>query len=150
MKRLSILVILVGAVGAFFSGFVFWMANSSHQDAERLRRNGRYCAVEVVRKHTSSPGDSSSTLHYLDIKPLDRGDEARTISVTVVGETYEQLHVGQRLKAWVLETEALLDYGRKNAASVAQTMLLTCLGFGLVMVTGLTFRMVCRTRRCTE
>jgi hypothetical protein len=145
MKRLGTLIILLGTIGAFISGFVFWMANSSHQEAERLRRQGRHCDVEVVGKRTSSPGDGSSTFHYIDVKPLDRGDEARAISVSVVGNVYEQLHVGQRLKAWVLETDALLDYGPKNAAFVAQTMRLTCMVFGLVMVTGLAIRVLCRT-----
>jgi hypothetical protein len=42
MKRILNVVILVGLVGAFFSGFVYWMANSSHQDAERRRRQGEY------------------------------------------------------------------------------------------------------------
>ena len=145
MRRFSTLIILLGCVGALFSAFVFWMANSSHQQAERLRREGWHCDVEVLGKRTSSPGDGSSTFHYVDVKPLGRGDEARPISVSVVGSTYEQLHVGQRLKAWVLETDALLDYGPKNAASVAQTMRLTCMVFGLVMVTGLALRVLCRT-----
>ncbi len=42
MKRFLNLVILVSVVGAFFSGFVYWMASSSHQDAERRRHQGEY------------------------------------------------------------------------------------------------------------
>ena len=42
MKRFLNLVILVSLVGVFFSGFVCWMANSSHLDAERRRHKGEY------------------------------------------------------------------------------------------------------------
>ncbi|MCX6929025.1 MAG: hypothetical protein NT154_38300 [Verrucomicrobia bacterium] len=96
--------------------------------------------------HTSSPGDGSSTFHYIDVKPLDRVDETRRITCRVAPSTYEELHVGQKLKAWVLETDAVLDYGPKNAASVARTMLVTCMGFGLVIVTGITFKALGRTK----
>lgn len=87
MKHLNTWIILVGAVGAFFSGFFFWMAYSSHQDAERLRRQGRYTYVEVLGKHTSSPGDGSSTSHYVDVKPLDAPGETRRITCSVAGGT---------------------------------------------------------------
>jgi hypothetical protein len=83
MKRLVNLVILVSLVGVFFSGFVFWMANSSHQEAERLRQQGVY------------------------------------------------IHPG-------------------NAASVAQNMLMTCVGFAVLVITGLTVKVLCRTRRFTR
>ena len=40
MKRLLNLVILGSLTGVFFSGFVYWMANHAHQEAERLRQQG--------------------------------------------------------------------------------------------------------------
>ncbi len=83
MKRLLNLVILGSLVGVFFSGFVYWIANSSHRDAERRRHQGEYIP----------PG---------------------------------------------------------NAASVARKMRMTCTGFVVLALGGLSVRVLCRTRRSTE
>jgi Na+/H+-translocating membrane pyrophosphatase len=83
MKRFLNLVILVGLVGVFFSAFAYWMANSSHQDAERRRHQGEYIP----------PG---------------------------------------------------------NAASVARNMSMTCAGFVVLALAGLSAKVLCRTRRSTE
>jgi hypothetical protein len=40
MKRLLNLMILGCLTGMFFSGFVYWMANRAHQQAERSRQQG--------------------------------------------------------------------------------------------------------------
>lgn len=146
MRQLTNIVILIGMAGIFFSGFVFWMAHSSHQEADRLRRHGEYCDVEVVGKRTSSGGDGSSTSHYVDVRPVSRDGNSPPIQCGVVSSAYDQLYVGQRLKAWVLGADALLDDGPKNAASVARTMLITLAGFALVTTIGLILKVTCRTR----
>jgi hypothetical protein len=148
MKRLVNLVILVSLAGVFFSGFVFWMASFSHQEAERLRQHGEYCDVVVVGKEKSSGG--KSTFYYVHVRPVNREATAPPLRCSVVYPAYENLHVGQRLQAWVLGTNALLDDGPKNAASVARTMLRICAGFALLLITGLVLKVVCRTRRSTE
>ena len=61
MKRFLNLLILVALVGVFFSGFVCWMATSSHQEAERLRRRGE------------------------DVPPGNAASVARNMFVTCVG-----------------------------------------------------------------
>jgi hypothetical protein len=144
MKRLTNALILVAALGAFFSGFVFWMAHLSHQQAEHLRRHGRYCEVDVVGMHTSSPGDGSSTSHYVEIHPVGAAADSVRIVCGVVPSTYDDLHVGQRLNAWVLGTDALLDYGPKNAGSVAQTMLVTFVSCGAAVFVGIGIRLIHR------
>ena len=83
MKRFLSLVILVSLVGVFFSGFLYWMASSSHVEAERRRRQGEYIP----------PG---------------------------------------------------------NAASVARNMSMTCAGFVVLALAGLSVKMLCRNRRSTE
>jgi len=150
MKRLFNLIVLVGVVGAFFSGFVFWMADSSHQHAEHLRQTGEYCDVQVVDKKTSSPGDRSSDNYYVYVRRVGPKIDAPLIQCAVLSSNYTTLHIGQQLKAWVLENDALLDDGPKNAGSVAQAMLITCAGFGLLTVAGLVGRLLCRTIGCTE
>jgi len=146
VRQLTNIVILVGMAGVFFSSFVFCMANSSHQKADRLRRHGERCDVEVVGKKTSSGGDGSSTSYYVDVRPLSRETTSPPIQCGVVSSAYDQLYVGQRLKAWVLGTDALFDDGPKNAASVTRTMLMTCMGFALVTIIGLILRVARRTR----
>jgi hypothetical protein len=95
----------------------------------------------------SATHNGSSTYHYIDVKPLDQLDEARRITCRVAPSIYEELHVGQNLMAWVLETDALLDYGpQKKAASMARTMLVTCMGFGLVIVAGIALKALGRTK----
>ncbi len=147
MKLLFNLVILGGIVGAFFSGFVFWIANSSHQQAERLRQHGEYCDVRVVDKKTSSPGDGSSENYYVYVRRMNQKDDQPLIQCAVVSSAFDRLRIGQQLKAWVLETNARLDDGPKNAGSVAQTMRLTCAGFALLTMVGLIGGLVCRTSR---
>src|SRR6266404_7346574 len=111
MRQLTKLMIFVGLVGLFSSGFVFWMANSAHREAERLRRHGGYCQVEVVRKERSSDADGSSMSYYVHVKPVNRADTAEPIQCDVQYSTYDQLYVGQKLKAWVLGDKASLDFG---------------------------------------
>jgi hypothetical protein len=147
MKPLFNLMILAGVAGAFFSGFVFWMANSSHQKAERLRQHGDYCDVQVADKKTSSPGDGSSNNYYVYVRRVSQDGDGPLIQCSVGSSTYESLLIGQQLKAWVFATNALLDDGPKNAGSVAQTMLLTCAGFAFLTMAGLVGRLVCRTSR---
>ena len=150
MRRLTNLVILIGAAGVFFSGFVFWMADSSHQEAERLRRQGEYCDVEVIRKETSSGGYGSSPSYFVHVNPVNRTDRSQPIQCEVLYITYDRLRVGQKLKAWVLGGNAALDVGPKNAASVARTMLMTRTGFAVLTITGLALKVFCRTRRSSE
>jgi len=146
MRQLTTIMVLVGAAGAFFSGFVFWMANSSHQKAEHLRRDGEYCDVEVVRKWASSDGDGASMSYYVDLRPVNRASNSQPIQHEVVHSTYERLYAGRKLNAWVLGSDALLDYGPTNAASVARTMLVICTGFALLMITGFTLKVIHRSR----
>jgi hypothetical protein len=150
MRQLTNLAIMLGAVGLFSSGFVFWMANSAHQEGERLRRHGEYCEVEVVRKERSPDADGGSMNYYVHVKPVNRTDTAEPIQCEVHYRTYEQLNVGQKLKAWVLGNEAALDIGPNNTASVARTMVVTCIGFAVLLITGLTLKVVYRTRRSSE
>ena len=126
MKTLSSAIILFSFLGAFLCGFVFWMANSSHQQAEHLRQNGRYSDVKITRRFSSSPGDGSSTVYYVEVLPVGAIPAPKPITCSVVYSTYEDLRAGQKLKAWVLGDDALLDYGTKNAGAVADSMLLAC------------------------
>jgi len=150
MKQLTSLAIWLGLVGVFSSCFVFWMANSSHQEGERLRRHGEYCQVEVVRKERSSDADGSSMSYYVHVKPVNRADTAEPIQCDVQYSTYDQLYVGQKLKAWVLGDKASLDFGPKNAASVARTMRVTCTGFAALLITGLTLKVIYRTKGLSQ
>lgn len=150
MRELTNLAIWLGAAGVFSSGFVFWMADSSHQEGERLRRLGEYCEVEVVRKERSSDADGSSMSYYVHVKPVNRANKAEPIQCDVHYSTYEQLRMGQQLKAWVLGDKASLDLGPNNVASVARTMVVTCTGFAALLITGLTLKVVYRTRRSSE
>src|SRR6266404_1314918 len=147
MRQLTKPMIFVGLVGLFSSGFVFWMANSAHREAERLRRHGEYCDVEVIRKERSSDADGSSMSYYVHVKPVNRADRPEPIQCEVHYSTYEQLYVGQKLKAWVLGGEALLDFGPSNVASVARGMLMNCVGFAALTIAGLALKVFCRTRR---
>jgi len=150
MRELTKLAIWLGAAGVFASGFVFWMANSSHQEAERLRQHGEYCDVEIIRKEKSSDADGSSYSYYVHVNPLNRANGSQPIPCEVLYSTYEQLQVGQKLKAWVLGNNAALDLGPNNVTSVARTMLVTCTGFAALLITGLTLKVVYRTRRSGE
>ena len=143
MRRFTNALLLVAAVGAFFSGFVFWMAHSSHQQANELRQHGRYCDVEVVGMHTSSPGDGSSTSHYVEIQPVGASTGSPRITCQVVASTYDSLSVGHRLKAWVLGTDALLDYGQGNAGSVARSMFALFVGCCVLVFVGIAMKAVC-------
>lgn len=147
MKRLGSLLVFLGSACAFFAGLVYWMANSSHQEAERLRQRGKYCEVEVLEKHVSSPGDGTSTFYYVDIKPTVQAPERQRITCKVGHTTYEQLQAGQRLMAWVQGTDALLDYGPRNSAFVARTMRLVCVGSVLVFVAGVALKVAIWKRK---
>jgi len=68
----------------------------------------------------------------------------------VQSSTYDQLYVGQKLKAWVLGDKASLDFGPKNAASVARAMLVTCTGFAALLITGLTLKVIYRTKGLSQ
>jgi hypothetical protein len=149
MRELTKLMIFVGSAGLFASGFVFWMANSSHREAERLRRHGEYCDVEIIRRERSSDAEGSPS-YYVQVKPVNRADRPEPIQCEVHYSTYEQLYVGQKLKAWVLGGEAHLDLGTSNAASVARGMLVSCVGFAALTIAGLAFKVFCRTRRSSE
>ncbi|MFA6101985.1 MAG: hypothetical protein WCV67_02335 [Victivallaceae bacterium] len=149
MKTLLAIVIVISAIGAFFSGFVFWMANSSYQDAERLRLHGEYCDVVVARQTTSAPSggkSGGSTFYYIDIKLVNRTNNSQPIRCGVSQSTYDELRAGKKLKAWVLGSDALLDYGTMNAGSVARTMFMTCIGCVLLLVTSLITLLVCYIR----
>jgi hypothetical protein len=150
MRQLTRLMIFVGSAGLFASGFVFWMANSAHQEGERLRRHGEYCEVEVVRKERSSEADGGSMNYYVHVKPVNRADTAEPIQCDVHYRTYEKLRVGQKLKAWVLGGEALLDLGPSNTASVARGMLVNCVGFAALTIAGVALKVFYRTRRSSE
>jgi hypothetical protein len=146
MKQLTSLAIWLGLAGVFSSCFVFWMANSSHQEGKRLRRHGEYCQVEVVRKERSSEADGGSISYFVHAKPVNRAGTAEPIQCDVQYSDYNELYVGQKLKAWVLGDKASLEFGTKNAASVARTMLLTCTGSAAMLITGLTLKVVYRTK----
>jgi hypothetical protein len=150
MRQLTRLMIFVGSCGLFASGFVFWMANSAHRDAERLRRHGEYCDVEVIRKEKSSDADASSMSYYVHVKPVNRADRPEPIQCEVHYSTYEQLYVGQKLKAWVLGGEALLDLGPSNTATVARGMLVNCVGFAVLTIAGVVLKVYYRTGRSSE
>ncbi len=145
MKPLFNLMILGGITGGFFSGFVFWMANSSHQQAERLRQHGEYCDVQVFDKKTSSPGDGSSQNYSVYVRRLNQTGDQPLIQCEVASSACDRLRVGQRLKAWVVGPDALLDDGPRKSGAVAQTTLLTCAGFALLTMAGLVGRLVWRT-----
>ena len=129
------------------------MANSSHQEANRLRRHGQDRDVEVVGKKIIRRWGRKFQL-------LLRGGQARQsreqLATHTVRHSVERVRPAPRwaaAKGRVLGTDALLDDGPKNAGSEEPyTMLITCMGFALVTITGLTVKMVCRTshRRLTE
>ncbi len=150
MRELTKFMIFVGLVGVFSSSFVHWMANSAHQEGERLRRHGEYCEVEVVRKERSSEADGGSMNYYVHVKPVNRAKTAEPIRCDVHYRTYEGLSIGQKLKAWVLGGEALLDLGHSNTASVARVTLVYCVGFGALTIAGLALKVFYRTRRSSE
>jgi hypothetical protein len=142
MKSLLSAIILFSFLGAFLCGFVFWMANSSHQQAEQMRQHGRYSDVEITRMFSSSPSDGSSTFYYVEVQPVGAISDPKLIRCSVVYSTYQDLRVGQKLKAWVLGNDALLDYGNKNAGSVADSILLACAFFGVMLVIGIAAKIV--------
>ena len=146
MRELTRFMIFIGSAGLFASGFVYWMANSAHREAERLRRHGEYGDVEVIRKESSSEADASTMNYYVHVKPVNRADRPEPIPCDVHYSTYQQLYVGQKLKAWVLGGEALLDLGPSNAASVSRGMLVYCVGFAALAIAGLALRVFYRTR----
>ena len=146
MRELTKFAIFFGAAGVFASGFVFWMANSSYLEGERLRRHGEYGDVEVIRKERSSDADGSSYSYYVHVNPLNRAKGSPPIPCEVHYSNYQQLQVGQKLKAWVLGNDAALDLGPTNTGSIAWTALVTCIGFAALLITGLTLKAVYRTK----
>jgi hypothetical protein len=150
MRELTKFLIFVGAAGAFASGFAFWIANSAHLEGERLRRHGEYGEVEVIRKERSSDADGSSYSYYVHVNPLNRAKGSPPIPCEVHYRTYQQLQVGEKLKAWVLGNDAALDLGPSNTAFVARGMLVTCTGFAALLITGLTLKVVYRTKGLSQ
>lgn len=150
MKSLTGIIILLSLGGAFGCGCVYWMANSSHRQAEQLRQHGRYSDVEIKRMYSSSPGDGSSTFYYIDVQPVGAFRDSKSIPCSVVSSTYDNLRVGQKLKAWILGNDALLDSGSKNAGAVADTMLLFCVFFAIMIVSGVAAKIVQRMSKKNE
>jgi hypothetical protein len=150
MRELTKFMVFVGLVGVFSSSFVYWMQNSAYQEGERLRRDGEYCEVVVVRKERSSEADGSSMNYYVHVKPVNRADTAEPIQCDVHYRTYERLSIGQKLKAWVLGGEALLDFGQSNMASAARGTLVCGVGFAALTIAGLALKVFYRTRRSSR
>lgn len=150
MKLLFSIVTAICAIGAFFSGFAYWIADSSYQDAERLRQHGEYCDVVVVSLDKSSPtgGRNGNTAHYYaNIRPVNQANNSQTVRCGIAQSDYDELCAGKKLKAWVLRNDVLLDYGQKNAGDVARTMLMICKGFVLVLIPCIILLSVCLVRR---
>jgi hypothetical protein len=142
VKSLTHVIILASAAGAFLSGLILWMANSSYQQAEQLRQHGRYCDVQIIQLYSSCPDDDGTTFWYVDIQPVGASADPHRITCSVVASTYNELRSGQHLKAWILGPDALLDYSPKNARFVAGNILIILLGCGIVMLAAIAAKII--------
>jgi hypothetical protein len=142
MRTFTTILILLGVAGAFSCGLVSWMTYASYQHAEYLRQYGHYLDVEIVNKNVASATDDSENFYYINVQSVNHTLGSPIYQSRVDSITYQELFIGQKLKAWVFGTETLLDYGPQNDKFVARAMLVTCLGFILLTIAATSYKVI--------
>ena len=117
LKTISFVCLVI----AFVSGFIFLMTFMSNQSAKKIIDQGQYITVKIVNKYIDEqkrPNKAPYKTYHLVLLPEGMENiKENYLWAGVFEEEYTELNLNQKLKAWILEKDIVLDYGEQNAGS---------------------------------
>ena len=106
---------------AFGSGFIFLMTFMSYQSTGKIIHQGQYVTVKIVNKYIDEqkrPNKAPYKTYHLVLLPEDMENIKENYLWTgILEKEYTELNLNQKINAWILEEDVVIDYGKQNAGS---------------------------------
>lgn len=93
----------------------------SYQSTGKVIQQGQYVTVKIVNKYIDEQKRQNKapykTYHLVLLPEGMENIKENYLWAGIFEEEYTELNLNQKLKAWILEKDIVIDYGEQNAGS---------------------------------